>query len=85
MLVIPTNASCFEYTMQFNIPSEENATLATYELKTTLGTEFLLGCFFLFLTVCLLIYTGIKIFTYYANRNQQLSPSQNELLSRTAE
>jgi len=75
MVVIPKNASCFEYTMLVNIPGYENATLSTYELKTTLGTEFLLGCFFLFLTACLLICSSVKIYNYYfANQDQQCEP-----------
>jgi len=57
--------------MLLNIPGYENATLSTYELKTTLGADFLLGSLFVFLTVCLLIYSCIKIYDYYyANRNQ---------------
>jgi len=57
--------------MVLNFPGVENvtnATLATYELKTTLGIEFLLGSLFLFLTLCLLICSSIKIYDYYAKR-----------------
>ena len=74
MLTVPTNYSCFEYRVVFNIPSynnASNATLNTYEISTKVGTEFVLGLFFLFLTVCLLITTGVKIFSYYAKRRKE--------------
>ena len=80
MLVIPTNYSCFEYRVVFNIPSNNNAsnaTMNTYEIRTKVDMELLLAFFFLFLTVCVLVATGIKIFTYYAKRRSIFEEKQS--------
>ena len=73
MLVIPRNYSCFEYSVVFNIPSDNatNATLATYELKTNFDIEFLLASFFLFLILSMLIGAGFKIHGFYAKRRKE--------------
>ena len=82
MITIPTNYSCFEYRVIFNVPSyknDSNATLNTYEIRTRVGTEFVLAFFFLFLTVCLLITTGVKIFTYYAKRRSLFKEKESHI------
>lgn len=73
MVTVPRNYSCFEYSVVFNVPSQNNAsnvTIDTYEIRTSVGVEFLLAMFFLFLTVCVLIATGIRLWSYYANRRK---------------
>ena len=62
------------YSLVLNTPSRDNVSnviVDRYEIKTKVGIELLLAFFFLFLTVCILIATGVKIFTYYAKRRKR--------------
>ena len=68
--------------MVFNIPSNNNisnATIDTYEIRTQVSMELLLAFFFLFLTVCVLVTTGVRIFTYYAKRRDMFKEKQTDI------
>ena len=41
--------------------------------------ELLLAFFFLFLTVCVLVTTGVRIFTYYAKRRDMFKEKQTDI------
>ena len=85
-MIIPSNTSCFEYSIVFNIADNAtNSTLSTYELKTTLGIEFMLGCFFIFLILLCFIYVGQLIYGHYAKPlNLSANKKKDEFLSRAS-
>lgn len=89
--IVPGNSSCVIYSIALNIPSDDNVTDVVhdrYEISTQFGTEFLVGTFFLFLTVSVLVVLGVRLHEYYAKATytnfDNKKKNKDEFLSRAA-